>query len=68
MTEIRTVFDWLRLRVNHEGDECLMWPYGRDDKGYGQVTAFDRIRKPPLPHSQERSDEEPIQDRHPPRI
>lgn len=43
--QMRTTFDWLRVRVNHDGGECLFWPFGRDDKGYGQVTAFDRVRK-----------------------
>lgn len=41
----RTNFDWLRAHINHDGDECLLWPFGKDDKGYGTVVAFDRIRK-----------------------
>ncbi len=23
--------------LNYEGDECLIWPYGRDRKGYGRL-------------------------------
>lgn len=45
MTEYRTNFDWLRAHIDHDGDDCLTWPYGLDDKGYAQVVCFDRIRK-----------------------
>lgn len=44
-TQFRTNFDWLRAHLNYEGEECLLWPFGKDDKGYGTVVAFDRIRK-----------------------
>lgn len=26
---------WIRAHLNHEGDECLIYPYYRDDHGYG---------------------------------
>jgi hypothetical protein len=25
---------WLQDHVDHDGDECLIWPFGRDDGGY----------------------------------
>lgn len=28
---------WLLDHVDHDGDECLPWPYGRCSKGYAQV-------------------------------
>ena len=44
MQKIST-FEWLRQHISHTGDECLTWPFGRDSKGYGQCSAFDKIRK-----------------------
>jgi len=29
---------WLIAHQNHQGDECLTWPFGSSDTGYGQVT------------------------------
>lgn len=26
---------WIREHLNHKGEECLPWPFGKDDKGYG---------------------------------
>lgn len=26
---------WLRSNVMYSGDECLFWPFGRNDLGYG---------------------------------
>lgn len=47
MTEKKkqTSFDWLVAHTSYEGDDCLIWPFGRDDKGYGFLQAFDKIRK-----------------------
>lgn len=28
---------WLRDHVGHEGDACLIWPFGKRWNGYGQV-------------------------------
>lgn len=28
---------WLMEHVNHGGDECLIWPFYRDDKGYAAI-------------------------------
>lgn len=28
---------WLRDHVGHEGEDCLIWPFHRDLKGYGRV-------------------------------
>lgn len=28
---------WIRDHLNHKGEECLPWPFGKDDHGYGQV-------------------------------
>lgn len=30
--------DWLTDRVNHSGAECLIWPFSKNQKGYGQVS------------------------------
>lgn len=34
-------------KVGHKGKRCLIWPYARDDKGYGQVYTggLPRLRK-----------------------
>lgn len=37
--------NWLRSHVLYEGDDCLIWPFGTS-RGYGQVKADGRIRKP----------------------
>lgn len=29
---------WLKANVDHDGDECLIWPFGRAGDGYGQTT------------------------------
>lgn len=29
--------DWLAEHVHHQGDECLIWPFGRNGRGYGAV-------------------------------
>jgi hypothetical protein len=29
--------DFLRRLVGHEGDECVLWPYGKASTGYGQT-------------------------------
>lgn len=31
-------YRWLSDHVNHQSDECLLWPMGRDTKGYGQLS------------------------------
>lgn len=37
--------DWLRLHATHQGDECLMWPFARDNHGYALVGVNRRSRK-----------------------
>lgn len=34
-------FDWLKAQVGFDGAECLIWPFGRDDKGYGILSIGD---------------------------
>ena len=29
---------WILKNVNFVGDECLLWPFGRNNKGYGMVS------------------------------
>jgi len=31
---------WLRANVSYDGDECLIWPFGKDSLGYGRATAI----------------------------
>ena len=35
--------DWLRARVDYEGEECLIWPRFRDPNGYGRVGKNGKI-------------------------
>lgn len=30
--------EWLKAHVNHEGDDCLIWPFDRNHYGYPRVT------------------------------
>lgn len=32
-----TRLQWIKDHVGHTGDGCLTWPFGCDDKGYGEV-------------------------------
>lgn len=36
---------FLRANVGHQGDDCLMWPFGRNNTGYGQVGFLGKVRK-----------------------
>lgn len=29
---------WLEKHIDHSGDDCLVWPFGTDQRGYGKVT------------------------------
>lgn len=31
---------WLHENAGHSGDDCLLWPFGRNTHGYGAVTAL----------------------------
>src|SRR5690606_2800217 len=35
---------WLSDHVDHNGDECLIWPFGRFANGYGQV-CINKVNK-----------------------
>lgn len=35
---------WLVLNAAHRGDDCLIWPFSFDTKGYGQVKFDGKIR------------------------
>lgn len=30
-------YEWILKNSNHNGDECLLWPFGRDSYGYGRA-------------------------------
>jgi hypothetical protein len=30
--------------MNYEGDECLVWPFSRDKKGYGRINIYGKPR------------------------
>ena len=36
---------WLRARLDHQGDECLPWPFSTDDNGYGIVGYNGKVYK-----------------------
>jgi hypothetical protein len=36
---------WLRAHINHDGKECLIWPYSRNHQGYGQAARLGKIIK-----------------------
>lgn len=41
-----TRLEWLRQHVSVNQDDCLLWPFGKDDKGYGIVsTGNGLVRK-----------------------
>lgn len=37
-------FEWLKEHISHTGEECVMWPFSLDTKGYPQVFT-NAIRK-----------------------
>lgn len=37
--------NWLLAHVAHEGDECLIWPFGGNWNGYGHLKWGERIIK-----------------------
>lgn len=34
---------WIKDNLNHTEDECLPWPFGKDDKGYGTVGYLGKL-------------------------
>lgn len=37
---------WIRQHLDYEGEECLFWPFGKDDKGYGILSVgHGKVRK-----------------------
>lgn len=36
---------WLQEHVSHDGDECLIWPFGKNHQGYGQLGYCGKVRK-----------------------
>ena len=37
---------WLRDRVGHDGDDCLIWPFHRRWNGYGSIAYMGSVRYP----------------------
>ena len=35
--EFRAPLKWIQAHVNHEGEDCLPWPYGKAETGYGRL-------------------------------
>lgn len=35
--------DWLKERVGYQGDDCLLWPFGKNWNGYGTLKYLDKI-------------------------
>jgi hypothetical protein len=38
---------WLRAHADYAGDDCVIWPYSRDDYGYGQCGFNGQLHKAP---------------------
>lgn len=36
---------WLKARIDHQGDECLIWPFSKSDTGYGQLSYLGKLYK-----------------------
>ncbi len=36
---------WLRDHVDHNGEECLIWPFFRNHEGYGSLGYYGKVRK-----------------------
>jgi hypothetical protein len=36
---------WLQKHVQHSGDECLAWPFGNNETGYGFIRLNGRVIK-----------------------
>lgn len=36
---------WIRAHLDYQGDDCLIWPYARDDKGYGILGYLGKVWK-----------------------
>ncbi len=36
---------WLKDHLNHDGEECLIFPWSRNHQGYGQIGYFGKVRK-----------------------
>lgn len=36
---------WLKERVSHDGDTCLIWPFSKNHQGYGQIGYFGKVKK-----------------------
>lgn len=41
-TRIGEAERWLQRHVEHDGDECLIWPFSKHDGGYGLVRVGDK--------------------------
>lgn len=37
--------EWIKEHVAYDGDGCLFWPFGKDDKGYGMVSVGTRVAR-----------------------
>ena len=38
-------YKWLLAHVAHSGDDCLIWPFSRNNTGYGQLGYEGKMRK-----------------------
>ena len=36
---------WLKAHIDHQGDDCLIWPHSQNHQGYGQLGYFGKVRK-----------------------
>lgn len=36
---------WLKANVNYQGDDCLIWPFCRNNYGYGQLGINGKVHK-----------------------
>lgn len=36
---------WILAHVDHQGPDCLIWPFGKTDTGYGQLGHMGKVHK-----------------------
>lgn len=55
---------WLKANSDHDGDECLIWPFGVSDHGRGQATLDGRHMSAPRAMCTLAHGEPPTEDHH----